>query len=84
MTNYFELIQNVRRQTEAGEHYEHAKSWCYCGHKGDGHTSDNRKETSVHGGINGHGPCQVEGCDCQQFTWKAWTRKFLKFQKGRD
>jgi hypothetical protein len=38
------------------EHYEHAKSWCYCGHLGDGLTSDDPMRRSHHGGLNGHGP----------------------------
>ena len=57
--------------------YKHAKSWCYCGHLGDGMDGGDPMRRSVHGGINGHGPCLVEGCDCRQFTWRRFTNEFL-------
>lgn len=60
--------------------YQSPKSWCFCGHQGDG-------PASQHGGINGHGACKVEGCDCQQFTWKGWTKDFqakLDKDKARE
>ncbi len=60
------------------EHYLHAKSWCYCGHLGDGPSIGDPMRRSFHGGINGHGPCNVEGCDCMQFTWKGFTNHFQK------
>ena len=49
--------------------WEEAKSWCYCGHYGDGINSQ-------HAGVNGHGACQVEGCDCGQFTWKSFRESY--------
>ncbi|MHC4229458.1 MAG: hypothetical protein ACYSW0_18665 [Planctomycetota bacterium] len=61
------------------KHYEHAKSWCFCGHLGDGLRSDDPMKRSLHGGINGHGPCLVEGCDCDQFTWRRWTKDFERY-----
>lgn len=49
--------------------WEEAKSWCYCDHLGDGINSQ-------HDGINGHGACNVEGCDCGQFTWKRFRSSY--------
>ena len=46
--------------------YEKPKSWCYCGHLGDG-------PGSQHDGFNGHGACLVADCECIQFTWKEFT-----------
>ena len=52
------------------------KSMCECGHPGDG-------EGSSHAGINGHGRCMVEGCDCIQFTWVRFTDDFLIWLKDQ-
>lgn len=62
------------------EQYEFPKSYCYCGHQGDG-------PNSAHGGFNGHGACNALNCDCEQFTWKCWTRNFqakLDRDKARE
>lgn len=60
------------------DYYNEAKSWCYCGHLGDGPSEDvaDPMWRSQHAGINGHGPCNVEGCECMQFTWKGFTERF--------
>lgn len=34
---------------------------CYCGHL-----------QSKHAGLNGHGHCQIEDCDCEQYTFKSF------------
>lgn len=52
--------------------YPGAKSTCSCGHTGDGTGSD-------HAGLIGHGPCNVEGCDCKQFTWIDWLPGFKEY-----
>jgi hypothetical protein len=44
------------------------KSMCKCGHSGDGPESQHDPRYA-----EGHGPCHVEGCDCEQFTWAGWT-----------
>lgn len=41
------------------------KSFCTCGHTGDG-------PKSQHGGEIGHGSCMVKGCKCEKFTWKEF------------
>ena len=57
--------------------FEEPKSWCFCGHLGDGINSQ-------HAGVNGHGRCEVEGCDCDQFTWKRFTNRFREwYEAGR-
>jgi len=50
--------------------YTGATSVCTCTHVGDS------AYVSEHAGHNGHGPCTVEGCGCQHFTWKAHTTAF--------
>jgi len=47
-------------------------SICTCGHTGDGPDSDHSSSRLV----LGHGRCTVPGCQCQQFTWRAWTPEF--------
>ena len=37
---------------------------CTCGHL-----------KSQHAGLNGHGICTEEGCECAQFTWEKWVLK---------
>lgn len=54
-----------------------AKSICQCGHKGDG-------DNSEHDGYNGHGKCNVKGCNCNRFTWKSFIPEFLKLLKGEN
>ena len=60
-------------QHERAKHYIGGKSFCYCGHTGDGAESE-------HGGLNGHGACHL--CDCPQFTWKEWTPLFEQFLRA--
>lgn len=50
------------------------KSWCRCGHTGDGPHSQHAVRLA-----EGHGACQVRGCYCKQFTWDGW----LQSQKRR-
>lgn len=58
--------------------FNEAKSWCFCGHLGDGPSQDvaDPMWRSFHDGINGHGRCLVMGCDCGQFTWKKYTHRY--------
>lgn len=42
------------------------KSFCRCGHTGDGLFSEHLDTFSA-----GHGPCLK--CDCPRFTWVGWT-----------
>jgi len=49
-----------------------AKSFCTCGHLGDG-------PHSYHAGFSGHGRCNSVGCKCGQFTWKKFTAAFTHF-----
>lgn len=54
------------------------KSVCTCGHLGDGHNSD-------HGGILGHGRCNVPGCKCTKFTWDRFTDNFQQaIDQGKE
>lgn len=76
------------------EFFDEPKSWCYCGHLGDGLNSQ-------HGGLNGHGACQAESwrkdptednpdnhivipCDCKQFTWKRFTNRFNEWYAKKE
>ena len=52
--------------------YLTAKSVCQCGHSGDGLKSEHGDRPYS----NGHGACKVPGCNCDQFTWLAWTPAF--------
>jgi len=56
--------------------YWKGKSKCTCGHLGDGAPSDHLDHLQA-----GHGPCTVQGCECQQFSWAAWTEDFEAFLK---
>lgn len=58
------LTPHQQRRIEAGKG---PKSWCECGHTGDGPGSQHEQRWS-----EGHGPCKVEGCPCRQFTWASW------------
>ena len=54
------------------------KSLCTCGHLGDGKDSD-------HGGILGHGRCNVPGCSCAKFTWARFTNVFQEaIDRGKE
>ena len=51
----------------------HGKSICSCGHVGDvgsGFIASLMTQPNQHTGTIGHGPCTVEGCDCEKFTWQ--------------
>lgn len=55
----------------------HGKSICSCGHVGDVSLQPNPgylvvTAPNTHGGIIGHGPCNVAGCDCPKFTWAGF------------
>jgi hypothetical protein len=43
-------------------------SICECGHTGDGANSEHATIFQY-----GHGACNVDGCNCKQFTWVKWT-----------
>ncbi len=46
------------------------KSVCECGHTGDGAGSQHEGGEHPYWFLaEGHGPCNVEGCKCVQFTW---------------
>jgi hypothetical protein len=52
-----------------------AKSFCKCGHLGDGAGSAHRNDY----GPNlspGHGACMLPDCPCTKFTWKRFTPEF--------
>lgn len=69
------------------EHFYEPKSWCFCGHLGDGPMESFPGDPmwrGHHGGINGHGACMVEGCDCEQFTWKRFTNRFNEWYARRE
>ena len=59
------------------QYFDEPKSWCYCGHLGDGLNSQ-------HSGINGHGRCEANGCDCEQFTWKRFTNRFNEWYAKKE
>lgn len=65
------------REMQQEEFFEEPKSWCYCGHLGDGLNSQ-------HAGINGHGRCEFNSCDCDQFTWKRFTNRFNEWRARRE
>ena len=47
------------------EDFPMPKSYCQCGHSGDGPGS-NHTDTHL---VKGHGECMVPGCGCKKFTW---------------
>jgi hypothetical protein len=59
---------------ESNVKFDGPRSICTCGHSGDGPHSYH--EAGVKGLADGHGPCIVAGCDCQKFSWKAFTPEF--------
>lgn len=52
------------------------KSLCTCGHTGDGDGSQHM-DVGITG--DGQGKCKVNGCNCQRFTWKQFTKKYENF-----
>jgi hypothetical protein len=58
------------------------KSICLCGHTGDGEHSDHA-DVGRHPTGAGKAGCLVNGCRCQRFTWKQWTKKCKRFLKSR-
>lgn len=54
--------------------YPAPKSICQCGHNGDGPDSN-------HGGLLGHGACNMPGCDCKKFMWKKFLIGFEDWVK---
>lgn len=47
---------------------------CHCGHVGDVSVREDmvgKGEPVQHAGVIGHGPCLVEGCPCDRFTWAS-------------
>ena len=55
-------------------------STCYCGHIGDVplegspnyENAVKNGQPNQHGGLIGHGACEVAGCPCEQFRWKEY------------
>lgn len=55
------------------------KSMCVCGHSGDGAHSDHSNDSPVFMRkpvVIGHGRCKMKKCECERFTWKAFTLPF--------
>lgn len=52
--------------------FDAPKSFCTCGHLGDGPFSLHRDFSYA----SGHGSCVVPGCDCEKFTWAHFTPTF--------
>jgi len=54
------------------------RSVCTCGHSGDVSAEEAFKNLvqTEHGGLIGHGPCKVPGCDCRKFTWAKFLPAF--------
>lgn len=57
------------------------KSYCKCGHLGDGDNSDHIISTDRFGRVTaqGHGPCKVAGCSCSKFAWDKFTEPFMNW-----
>ncbi len=58
----------------AFETFKGPKSFCKCGHTAEGEGSQHYDTVQIH---DGHGPCNVEGCLCEKFTWAGWRKEFL-------
>lgn len=54
--------------------FQGPKSVCTCGHVGDGPGSAHAATIAP-----GHGPCIIEGCDCQKFSFARYTPEFERF-----
>lgn len=63
-----------------GVEFHGPKSNCLCGHTGDGEGSQHM-DVGITG--DGQGKCSVNGCGCQRFTWKQFTKKFENFLERR-
>lgn len=44
------------------------KSFCQCGHTGDGPNSEHDDTVQA-----GHGACKASDCDCPKFSWARFT-----------
>ena len=63
----------MRRMTEQKANESSGpKSFCFCGHTGDGENSQHADEICMGFREFGSGKCLVKGCDCTRFTWKGW------------
>ena len=56
-----------------------ARSFCKCGHKGDGSHSDHSNTYPVQ--QDGHGRCMVVGCNCSQFIWERFTDEMAEYYR---
>lgn len=64
------LITKQKNSWDAiNAHTEGGKSYCECGHRGDGPNSQHEDRTKY---APGHGKCTVEGCACTKFGWDHW------------
>lgn len=48
------------------------RSFCKCGHLGDGPNSQHAIRVA-----EGHGVCKVPECECAQFTWDGFTPEYI-------
>jgi hypothetical protein len=70
VTSRLSRIQAVARA------YDGPRSICQCNHLGDLSIGVQRSTSSQHAGLVGHGECEVPGCGCTKFSWRAWTAGF--------
>lgn len=49
------------------------KSFCSCGHTGDGANSEHKDTVQA-----GHGACAASDCDCKKFSWAKYTDMFQR------
>ena len=68
--------EQVAAMRAVGRTWKGPKSFCTCGHAGDGDGVDVDTHVSTHGSIDGHGVCFVSGCECRKFTWSAHTHTY--------
>jgi len=61
-------LEKIRKLSEG---WKGGKSFCECGHTGDG-------DNSQHAGLLGHGPCKHPNCNCVKFTWVTFVPEYEK------
>lgn len=59
---------NAKQQIENERYQEMVNrvEYCQCGHTGA--KSMTQHKATVYG-VPGHGKCEVDGCECEKFTW---------------
>ena len=66
---------------DKGKEFKGPRGICVCGHTGEGADSEHA-DFLLNGADTDPGKGQCMMCDCEQYSWKRWTRKYQNFLAG--